>query len=202
LGKDAFPGGIVAYQGTDHHHRDKVGHIGNGLNGALERRVVYFVEEQGKDDRGGETEKDVEGTDRKGIPDKPEKIRVFKKAGKVFHPHPGASGHAQIRPEILKGNQEAVYRFVGKDNKIDQYRQDKEVLVFILVKILSQSSCQRRARIPLSLNAAHIILRHKKPLPGNPGSRAGSILKKSTFRPVLPGLTGKVTVIGRLIDAE
>jgi hypothetical protein len=99
---------------------------------------VYFVEEQGQDDGGGETEENVEEADGKGIPDKPEKVGILEKTDKMLHPHPGAPGHAKIRPELLKGDQEAVYRLIGKENKINQYRQDKEVLVLIPGKILGQ----------------------------------------------------------------
>jgi hypothetical protein len=131
LGKNAVPGGIVTDQGTDHHHGDKVGHIGDSLDGPFEGHIVYFIEEQGQDDGGGKTEKNVKEADGKGIPDEPEKVRILEKADKMLHPHPGTPGHAKIRPELLKGNQETVYRFIGKKSEINQHRQDKKVFVFI-----------------------------------------------------------------------
>jgi hypothetical protein len=65
---------------------------------------VYFVEEQGQDYGGGKAEENIEDANGKGVPDKPEKVRILKKVDKMLHPHPGASGHTQVRPKVLKGD--------------------------------------------------------------------------------------------------
>jgi hypothetical protein len=136
LGKDAGSGSVGPYQGANHDQGNKIGHIGNGLDRALEGDVFYLIEQKRQEYRRGKTEDNAEEAYGDGVPEYPEKIYVLEKGREMLQTHKGAPGKPEIGPVILKRDDKAVHGFVGKEGKIDKYREYHKVLVFVLGKIL------------------------------------------------------------------
>jgi hypothetical protein len=105
------------------------------LNRSPEYYVSHFVEQNGKNNRGGKPEDYIEKAYGKRVTEKPEEIRIVKKGPEIPETHPLAPAYAEIGPEILKGDDKTVHGLVTENNEIRKHGQNQEILILVLLKI-------------------------------------------------------------------
>ena len=101
-------------QATHDHHRNKIGHVGDGLDCALEPGAPDFIQQQRQKDRRRKSEYNTESADTKGIAQEPPEINILKKKFKLLQADPGTVQYPQRWPVILEGNDNPIHGFVGK----------------------------------------------------------------------------------------
>ena len=80
--------------------------------------LAYFVEQQGKDNRGREIDEQIQHADEGGVFDQPAGIGAGKKDNKIVEADPFASQNPLYRREFLEGHQDAEHGQIVKKNKV------------------------------------------------------------------------------------
>jgi hypothetical protein len=87
--------------------------------------MPYLVQEQGKDDRRGETEKKIVKADEESVPYQTVKIGAFEEPDKMLKAYPGASGKSPAGGKVLKSDKRPIHGLIAekgveKDNRYSQ----------------------------------------------------------------------------------
>jgi hypothetical protein len=101
--------------------------------------MPYLVQEQGKEDRGGETEEKVVKTDEEGIPHQAEKVGTPEEPDKMLKAHPGTSGKAPAGGKVLKGDKGPVHGLVAEKGVKKDNRYSENVETPVPLHILTEN---------------------------------------------------------------
>ena len=102
-----------------HHddHGDEVGEVGHSLHRLFEPPGAQFVEQQRKQQGGGEGKHQGVYAQDHRVPEGAEKVGVPEQPGKVLEAYPGAPQKAQAGAVILKGDNQAVNGKIAEDDE-------------------------------------------------------------------------------------
>jgi len=101
--------------------------IADGLDTLFELSPCQFVQQNCKDDRGGEGKDQAQDVQIQRIPHNGQKIRIAHKGLKVFPSHEFASFEPLQDPEIVKGNPQPKHGPVMKQNVVNHNRKNHQI---------------------------------------------------------------------------
>jgi hypothetical protein len=111
----------------DDDHGNKVGHIGDGLEGFFEPVVFDGVEAESEDDRDGEAcDKTVDGK-AEGIPDNSGEHIGVKKLFEVRQTHPGAAPDTAQDGVFLKGDLYSGHGDISENDAVGEGKDKEEI---------------------------------------------------------------------------
>ena len=142
------------HETADHHGRNEVRHIGDGLHDLLERAGPHFVEKQGKKNGQRETEDQESDIDGQRVSEQTPEERAVQKGTEVLQSHPFAVGDAADRVIVLEGNHYAVHGQIVEDNEVGNGRKDHQIQPGMLTHVLAQPPDERHLPV-MTLNFLH-----------------------------------------------
>ena len=122
----------AAHHANQHHHGNKVGHVGGRLRDAAEALAGHIVHDQRQQDGEGEACGQVIQAQQQGVAHDYGKLIGLEEEIEPLHAHPFAARDAVGKAEIAEGNLHAVHGPVIKKCKEHQRRQNHDVQRLVL----------------------------------------------------------------------
>src|SRR5690606_37044188 len=111
---------------VNHDPREEVRQVGDGLDALLEWPPANLVDEQGKQDPGGQSPEEAIGTDQQCISEDIGEIRTLEHLLEMFETDPWAARDALEHLVILEGDDSPVHGEITENGEVDDTGDDHQ----------------------------------------------------------------------------
>ena len=118
-----------------------MGKVADRLQDSFELAVLYFVEQDGKQDGDGEAPEDVVEAHEEGVAHDFPEVGIDDEFCKVFHSYPRAVPDTPYDVVVFEGYDYSIHGGVVEDDIIDEGKEEDEVKIFASFDQFDRSFC-------------------------------------------------------------